>query len=233
MSFSVNKQELISVVIPAYNSSLFIRETVHSALMQIVLGFNVEVIVTDDGSIDDTADLARAAGATVVRKKNGGISSSRNAGLGRALGLYILFLDGDDRLRPEALAVLLKALTADAELGAVFAMAKDFISPELSVEEQAKLRPRSTPYYGLLTGCMLIRREAMQQVGLFDETYQTGEAVEWLTRMYDRGIKTSRIEYITADRRLHMTNTGRLRREQEKKDYANLLRRRIIPQQRI
>ena len=38
MSFSVNKQELISVVIPAYNSSLFIRETVHSALMQIVLG---------------------------------------------------------------------------------------------------------------------------------------------------------------------------------------------------
>ena len=73
----------------------------------------------------------------------------------------------------------------------------------------------------------------MQQVGLFDETYQTGEAVEWLTRMYDRGIKTSRIEYITADRRLHMTNTWPTTTRAGKKDYANLLRRRIISQQRI
>ena len=127
----------------------------------------------------------------------------------------------------------MEALSIDLELGAVFAMAKDFISPELSVEEQAKLRPRNDPYYGLITGCMLIRRETMEQVGLFDETYETGEAVEWLTRMYDLGIKTSRIEYITADRRLHMTNTGRLRREQEKKDYAAILRQRMISRQKI
>ena len=233
LCLSEKSHDLISVVIPAYNSSLFIQETVHSALIQTVSGFNVEVIVTDDGSTDDTADLAKAACAIVIRKKNGGISSSRNAGLRHHRGQFVLFLDGDDRLRPGALYALMKALSVDLELGAVFAMAKDFISPELSVEEQAKLRPRNDPYYGLITGCMLIRRETMEQVGLFDETYETGEAVEWLTRMYDLGIKTSRIEYITADRRLHMTNTGRLRREQEKKDYAAILRQRMISRQKI
>ena len=225
MTYPANPHNLISVVIPAYNSSLFIQETVHSALMQTGEDFTVEVIVVDDGSTDDTAHIARAAGATVVCKKNGGVSSSRNSGWSYARGHYILFLDGDDRLRPGALAVLMKALTVDAELGAVFAMAKDFISPELPAEEQARLRPRNAPYYGLLTGCMLVPRETMEQVGLFDETRETGEAVEWLTRMVDRGIKTERIEWITADRRLHMTNTGRLRRDQEKKDYADILRK--------
>ena len=229
MISSGTKEYLISVVIPAYNSSLFIKETVDSALMQTVLGFDVEVIVIDDGSVDDTADIAKAAGALVVRKNNGGVSSSRNIGLDHARGSYILFLDGDDRLRPEALAVLMKALTADSELGAVFGMAKDFISSELPPEEQARLRPRSGPYYGLLTGCMLIQKETMKLVGLFNETRETGEAVEWLTRMYDLGIKTAQIQWITADRRLHMTNTGRLRRDQENKDYADILRRRLKP----
>jgi hypothetical protein len=79
----------------------------------------------------------------------------------------------------------------------------------------------------LLTGCMLVRKETLERVGLFDEMRETGEAVEWLTRMYDLGIKTARIDWITADRRLHMTNTGRLRREREKKDYADILRQRL------
>lgn len=224
---SLVKQGLISVIIPAYNSSFFIRETVSSGLIQTTSDFDVEVIVTDDGSDDDTAAIAKAAGAMVVRKTNGGVSSSRNTGLRYAQGQYILFLDGDDRLRPGALAILMEALTADVELGAVFSMAKDFISPELPVEEQARLRPRDAPYYGLVTGCMLIRRKTMELVGAFDETRETGEAVDWLTRMYDSDIKTTQIKEITADRRLHMTNTGRLRREQEKKDYADILRQRL------
>src|SRR5262249_50003420 len=125
--------KVISIVIPAYNSSLFIRETVESARSKSP-HFQVEVIVTDDGSIDSTSEIARAAGAIVVRKQNGGISSSRNAGLRLARGQFLLFLDGDDRLRPNALTVLFKALMAHPEQMGVFGMAQDFISPELSDE---------------------------------------------------------------------------------------------------
>ena len=217
---------MISVVIPAYNSSVFIWETVQSALTQAA-PVAVEAVVADDGSTDQTAAIAMAAGASVVRKENGGISSSRNAGFRLACGEYILFLDGDDRLRAGALAALFEALTANPNRQAVFAMAQDFISPELPLEEQALLRPRKAPYFGLLTGCMLIRRQAFQKVGLFDEARPTGEAVEWLLRMQDKNIETSRINSISADRRLHLTNTGRLHRMQERRDYATILRQRL------
>ena len=222
---------LISVVIPAYNSAVFIQETIKSALTQGAPHFQVEAIVTDDGSADQTAAIAVAANAVVIRKENGGVSSARNAGVLLARGKYILFLDGDDRLRPGSLAILFEALTINPNRGAVFAMAQDFISPELPVEEKALLRPRKAPYFGLLTGCMLIRREAFEQVGFFDEARRTGEAVEWLLRMRDRNIETLHIKYISADRRLHLTNTGRLQRMQEKRDYASILRQRLKKQQ--
>ena len=227
MCMDSSPKPLISVIIPAYHSSVFIQQTVTSALTQETPHFQVEAIVIDDGSTDQTAALALAAGASVMWKKNGGVSSSRNAGLRLSRGAYILFLDGDDRLRPGALAVLFRALMLNPNQGAVFAMAQDFISPELSSEEQALLRPRKAPYFGLLTGCMLIRREALEQIGPFDEARRTGEAVEWLLRLQDRNIKTLHIDSISADRRLHLTNTGRLHRMQEKQDYANILRQRL------
>ena len=222
---------LISVIIPAYNSSAFIQETVRSVLTQVTPNFQLEAIVIDDGSTDQTEAIAIAANASVIRKENGGIASSRNAGLLLAQGKYILFLDGDDRLRPGALAVLFEALTIDPNRGAVFAMAEDFISKELPMEEKALLRPRKAPYFGLLTGCMLICREAFEQIGLFNETLLAGEAVEWLLRMRDQKIGTLRIDYISADRRLHGTNTSRLQRAQGREEYATILRQRLKEQQ--
>ena len=220
-------KELITVIIPAYNSSMFIQEAVESALTQTAPNFQVEAIVTDDGSTDRTAAIAAAAGAIVVRKENGGIASSRNAALRLARGQYSIFLDGDDRLRPGALSVLFEALIAHPDRGAVFAMAQDYLSPDLSAEEKALLRLRKAPYFGLLTGCMLMRREALQQIGIFDESLCAAEAVEWLIRMRDRNIEALRIDYISADRRLHRTNTSRLKRIEGRQEYATILRQRL------
>jgi hypothetical protein len=71
---------------------------------------------------------------------------------------------------------------------------------------------------------MLICREALCKIGPFDEKRKTGDAVEWLLRMQNFNLPTSRIDFIAADRRLHQMNTGRLHRMQEKKDYAAILR---------
>ena len=74
---------------------------------------------------------------------------------------------------------------------------------------------------------MLMRREALQQIGIFDESLCAAEAVEWLIRMRDRNIEALRIDYISADRRLHRTNTSRLKRIEGRQEYATILRQRL------
>ena len=116
-----------------------------------------------------------------------------------------------------------KALGADA----VFAMAEDFISPELTEAQKAELRPRPAPYGGVLPGCSLIRRQVFDAIGLFDDTMKSGETVAWQLKLRDAGIKTVQIPTVTLKRRLHLTNTGRVQQKQEMANYAALLRKRM------
>ena len=89
----------MSVVIPAYDAAATVVTAARSALAQE--GVDVEVIVVDDGSRDDTARVAAAeAGVTVIRQANRGPAAARNAGIGAAAGTYLGFLDSDDRLLP-------------------------------------------------------------------------------------------------------------------------------------
>ena len=96
---------LVSVAIPSYNAAGTLAETLDSVLGQTYP--NVEVIVVDDGSTDNTQGvLARYAERVhVVRKSNGGLASARNAGFVAAQGKYIALLDADDLCMPERIAV--------------------------------------------------------------------------------------------------------------------------------
>ena len=94
----------ISVIIPAYNASRTIGPTIESVLAQTFTDF--ELLVIDDGSTDDTADIVSAVGdlaLNCVRTENGGVSVARNRGLDMATGAYVAFLDADDAWRPAKL----------------------------------------------------------------------------------------------------------------------------------
>ena len=92
----------VSIVIPTYNTGPFLRQTLESALAQDVPG-GVEVLVVDDGSTDGTAAAARAIGGVhVIEQANAGDSAARNAGFAATDAPYVLFLDHDDVLRPDA-----------------------------------------------------------------------------------------------------------------------------------
>lgn len=103
---------LFSIVIPAYNYASTLRRAVESVTDQ--LKPNCELIVIDDGSTDDTAtvvaQLKEEAPERVryICKENGGLSSVRNLGIREALGTYLLFLDADDELLPDAINSLEK-----------------------------------------------------------------------------------------------------------------------------
>ena len=80
---------------------------------------HTDVIVVDDGSTDGTARIASAHRARLIRQRNSGLSAARNVGLAAAKGEFVLFLDADDELLPEAVASGVAALSAEPELACV------------------------------------------------------------------------------------------------------------------
>jgi glycosyltransferase involved in cell wall biosynthesis len=106
----------VSIVIPTRNRSGLLRLTLHAALWQ--RGVDVEVIVVDDGSTDDTLQVIRGLGSERIRvarhEKPRGVSAARNRGIAEARGDWIAFLDDDDLWAPDKLASQLRAMGSDA-----------------------------------------------------------------------------------------------------------------------
>ena len=218
--------EKISVIIPAYRAERYLSEAVASVRSQNWPG-GLEVIIVDDGSCDGTFALARRLGDVALTKKRGGAASARNLGLRTASGELVFLLDADDRLTPDALAQLYAPLSHQPELAAVFGLARDFISPELTEEQRRGLRVRPGSYGGVLPGCALIRRSVFEEIGLFDETLQSGETVAWQMKLRESGRPLLTLDAVTLERRLHLSNTGRLAPRQELSNYAAILRKRM------
>lgn len=119
---------IVSIIIPVYNGEKYLRNCVKSALNQ--MNANVEVIIVDDGSTDESLALAYDLASddsriNVISKENGGLSSARNAGIEASTGEYILFLDCDDFLVEGAVETLCKRAEADG-LNQLFFSAEAF-----------------------------------------------------------------------------------------------------------
>ena len=104
----------ISIIIPTYNRAQYVVRAVRSALEQTYQ--NVEVIVVDDGSIDDTQlSLATLSDPRlrIIKQDNGGVSAARNTGIAAALGEWVAFLDDDDSWMPNKLECQLHYMQTD------------------------------------------------------------------------------------------------------------------------
>ncbi len=103
MAKNPSKQPFVSVVIPAYNRRDMLQEAVDTVLAQTYA--DLELIVVDDGSSDDTTSVLTPYGdaVTLLTQKNRGVSAARNLGVSRAKGSYVAFLDSDDLWLPDKL----------------------------------------------------------------------------------------------------------------------------------
>ena len=106
--------EMISIIIPCYNQAEFLPETLKYVQSQTYADF--ECIIVDDGSTDNSAEIVHSFMVNdprfcLVSKQNGGTATARNVGLKAASGDYVIFLDADDFLHPEALARQLEHTT--------------------------------------------------------------------------------------------------------------------------
>jgi glycosyltransferase involved in cell wall biosynthesis len=165
----------VTVVIPCFNQAHFLCEAIESVLAQTRPG--VEAIVVDDGSHDNTVEVAaRYPGVRCLRQENRGLAAARNAGLEQVETDLVVFLDSDDRLLPEALEVGVRELEAAPE--AVFAAGAWRL-----IGEDGKEIPSSPPEIpdevlpALLESCfisapaaVIYRRSLFEEIGGFDPT---------------------------------------------------------------
>lgn len=121
---SIKSLPLVSIVIPAYNAAQFIGYTLNSAIQQTYK--NIEVIVVDDGSKDNTADIVRSfarsdSRITLISQLNSGVSAARNQGIKKSKGEFFALIDADDIYYPQAIEKLTNTiLQADDTVGLVY-----------------------------------------------------------------------------------------------------------------
>ena len=189
----------VSVVIPSFNSAAYINEAIDSALAQT--GVEVEVIVVDDGSSDDTVNCVKRYEDRVrlIEQSNQGSAVARNRGIAEARADFIAFLDADDYWHPQKLAKQWALVQGGATL--VYsrfsvwepAPTGSFPAAEAHLADcQAQGRMSKTPrsgwlYIDLLLDCevwtstVLARRDLLQQVGGFDAALRKGQDYDlWL-----------------------------------------------------
>jgi hypothetical protein len=125
-------------------------------------------------------------------------------------------------MRKNALARMYLELEKNGDIQVVMAKGKNFVSPEIMEEMNIK----KEPYFGILAGAVLFRKEVFDIIGEFDGSTATAN-VDFLMRLKKFSIKVKKVNIISLDRRIHKTNFGRLNQSREYKDYSSVLRRNL------
>ncbi len=215
---------LISVMIGAYNAEPYLAEAIESVFAQSYRP--IELIVVDDGSTDGTGGVAKGYGDSLIHahQHNQGNGSARNHATRLASGELFAFLDADDRFRPDKLELQWAALEPDPGVDVAFGHVLEFVSPELTEDQKASVRPPAPePMPWTAPNLMLVRRNSFLRVGPFSETLKVGVTVDWYARATEARLQSVMLPQVVLERRLHLTNNG-LREQGSRAQYAHVLK---------
>jgi glycosyltransferase involved in cell wall biosynthesis len=190
---------LVSVITAAYNSEDFLGEALRSLFAQDYEPF--EAIVVDDGSTDGTPEVAQAFPVVYLRQENAGPAAARNAGLAVANGELVAILDADDLLPPNKLSIQVGHLLEHPEVACVLGRQEWINPPEWLTRDSV---------YGELDGIPLpsavFRKDVLDELGGFDQSFRTGEDMDLLVRMRQAGHEIIVMPDLVLYRRFHGSN---------------------------
>jgi glycosyltransferase involved in cell wall biosynthesis len=193
------ERPVVSVIIPTYNRAPSIGAAIDSALSQTYRA--LEIVVVDDGSTDDTQRVLGLFAPSIVNihQENRGVAAARNAGINRSRGSIIMFLDSDDLWFPQTVETqvdVLEAagtdvpcvmcnLTASRGDGSDVTMFADRkLHPEYSEGLWTNVQEILTTRFLFTNQTLAIRREALEIIGLFDESL-------WVMEDFDLAMRLS------------------------------------------
>lgn len=180
----------VDVVIPVRDGEKTIFPTLTSVLDQTVTPRNIFVV--DDGSKDDTANIVRGFGSGLIKlitTPPASISHARNTGIARSRAEFVAFLDADDRWHPDKLRRQLQVFTENNNAAVVYCgsalldssgAVRDIVAPSLS---GFVLKDMLAGGYAGNSSCIIVRREALLQIGAYDETLIYGQDTDLLLRL--------------------------------------------------
>ncbi|MFO0794347.1 MAG: glycosyltransferase family 2 protein [Candidatus Brocadiaceae bacterium] len=222
----------VSIIIPAYNSERYIRETIDSVFNQTYKDF--EIIVIDDGSFDNTKEVLKTYEDTIryYYQENGGVTNARLHGLNVARGEYIALVDADDIWLPEKLKIQVEFLDSCTDIGLVFSNFHDFYErgfdrrtffdqniifrkiPVKSISEahpECKVFAKANILYEYLLGnfilpsTLIVRKTIAVKFKMFEKKFDGREIYEFGTRSFHQ-IKLGFVDKVLIHRRFHGTN---------------------------
>ncbi len=224
----MKENPIVSVIIPVYNYERYLAEAIESVLGQTYR--HLEVIVVDDGSTDQSGEVAKSFAERGVRhchQLHAGIGPTRNKGVELARGDFLAFLDADDRWPEEKIERQLKAFENDPGLEMVFGQALQLQNGpawEAGVADKNLAVPGMVP--GMVPGTMLIKRDAYLRVGEFRDGLKVGEFIDWYARAVELNIRSLVLPELLLWRRIHGSNQG-VRERQSVSDYARVLKAKL------
>lgn len=184
------------VVIPAFNAAATIAETLRSVLEQTIAA--EEILVVDDGSTDDTAELVLAMGDPVrlLRQDNAGPGKATTAGIMVLSTPLVAMLDSDDLWLPHKIERQLAHLDRSPQISGVFGHIRNF-------RDNRPEEPTSPPVPGWSRSTMMFRREMLEAVGpILDPEGRRGEMIDWIARAREAGFRLDMIDEVLALRRI-------------------------------
>lgn len=204
---------IVSTIIPVFNRAVLLREAVDSVLAQTWRP--IEIVIVDDGSTDDTVDVARGLRSlhpTVIQiltQNNAGPGVARQTGLAAARGEFIQFLDSDDLLLPDKFSLQVAGLRADQEAGICYAKTYTRNNDARAAQPaQRSAEQHRTVFPALLVGRLwetstpLYRRSALEQIGPWPRKRQM-EDWEFDAQAGAAGIKLHYCDTFLAEYRIH------------------------------
>jgi glycosyltransferase involved in cell wall biosynthesis len=198
----------LSVIMPVYNGAHFLAEAMASIRRQNYTP--LEIIVIDDGSTDQTAEVVRQQPGEIryAYQENAGPSAARNKGIGMARGELIAFLDADDLWPEGKLENQVGRLLENPELDVVTGRIQYIHLPGAKMLDLPYEGPHNTVTHVHL-GSGVYRRRVFERVGLFDETLRFSEDHDWFLRAREERVSMIILEQVTLLYRLHEGNMTR------------------------
>jgi glycosyltransferase involved in cell wall biosynthesis len=232
---------LISIIVPCYNQAQYLNACLQSVMEQSYV--NWECIIVNDGSPDNTAEVAeiwtkKDNRFKYIHKKNGGLSSARNAGINEAKGQFIQLLDSDDLLQKNKFQIQIDAFLNDSEIDISISgyryfendnselkiLGRDNFLPEIAImKNDSDIMELLKVKNPMVISAPLYKKTVFDTVGLFDEDLFSLEDWDFHTRCALHKLKFQHVGYFPNSFTLIRLHAESMMRNVEKMEKAYLV----------